>query len=345
MAMIIKDDYGPLQEYVMDDRISDIDINNNVVWVTDTEGSRRRVDIPGIEGFIPGLCQRIANTQQQNFNRMNPLLEAEANGLRISIIHETVSMGGRSISIRKSLPKKRFTKEMAIQSGYVEKEVIDFLIECVKGHCNFVVAGEPGVGKTELCKFLASMIAKEERIITLEDNLEWHLQNIIPSGDVVELKVSRYEGEGQFSYSDAIKASLRQNPKWLMLSEARGKEARQLMEAWSTGICGMTTIHTDDTRKIPERILNMIGDYRDAERLENQIYEDIDVGILVMFYKDSMGNVKRRIEQIRLFGRCDNKNISYPIVEAGKVNKGEMPIGIRDKLKRKNISVRGMYEN
>ncbi len=45
----------------------------------------------------------------------------------------------------------------------------------------------------------------------------------------------------RFDYADAIKASLRLNPKWIMLSEARSKEVKYLLEGWSTGVRGMTT--------------------------------------------------------------------------------------------------------
>ncbi len=41
----------------------------------------------------------------------------------------------------------------------------------------------------------------------------------------------------------------------------------------------MTTLHTDDVRNIPDRILNMLESRVDAERMENDIYQALDVGI------------------------------------------------------------------
>lgn len=53
-----------------------------------------------------------------------------------------------------------------------------------------------------------------------------------------------------------------------MLSEARSTEVKSLLECWSTGIRGFTTLHTDDVRKIPDRILNMMESRMDADRME-----------------------------------------------------------------------------
>ena len=80
-----------------------------------------------------------------------------------------------------------------------------------------------------------------------------------------------------FGFSDAIKSCLRMNPKWIMLSEARSKEVKYLLQSWSTGVRGMTTLHTDDVRNIPDRILNMLESRVDAERIDNDIYQALDV--------------------------------------------------------------------
>ena len=47
-------------------------------------------------------------------------------------------------------------------------------------------------------------------------------------------------------------------------------EVTSLIEQWSTGVNGITTIHLDDLRKLPDRIENMMNDVNDASRLENQ---------------------------------------------------------------------------
>ena len=93
----------------------------------------------------------------------------------------------------------------------------------------------------------------------------------------------------------------RMNPKWIMLSEARSKEVKYLLQSWSTGVRGMTTLHTDDVRNIPDRILNMLESRVDAERMENDIYQALDVGILIRKRRNEDGVVYRYIDQVCFF--------------------------------------------
>ena len=119
--------------------------------------------------------------------------------------------------------------------------------------------------------FFMQFIPKEERVITVEDSLELHYGDINPAHDYVELQVSE-----NFDYRKAIKASLRQDADWLVLSEARSSEVEALLEEWSTGISGFTTIHLDDLRKLPDRIGNMMDNKEAAERIEDRVYSDVD---------------------------------------------------------------------
>ena len=151
-------------------------------------------------------------------------------------------------------------------------------------------------------------------MITIEDSLEIHYRDINPGADAVELRV----GE-DFSYTDAIKASLRQNPKWLVLSEARSVEVTSLLEQWSTGVSGFTTIHLDDVRKLPDRIQNMMSDARDAERMENRIYRYVNVGILIRCVRQPDGKIRRYMDQLCFYSREQYENRIYMILEDGEL--------------------------
>lgn len=225
------------------------------------------------------------------------------------------------------------TRESMITDGYCSKEILELLTSCVKARMNFVFCGEPGVGKTEGIKFFSQYIPVHERVITIEDTPELHFREINPDNDCVELMVS----DG-FSYTKAIKTSLRQNPKWLMLSEARSVEVKYLLESLSTGIRGFTTIHTDDVRKIPDRILNMLASRTDADRMENDIFMFIDVGILIRKKQMEDGKVKRYIDQICFFYRNDGKNTTFPVVLNGELITKNLPIPVLEKFERMGIT-------
>ena len=226
----------------------------------------------------------------------------------------------------------RNTLENLLDQKYCEKEVLHLLLNCVQAKMNLVFGGEPGAGKTECAKFFMQFIRKEERVITIEDSLEIHYANINPGADAVELRV----GKG-FDYTDAIKASLRQNPSWLMLSEARSVEVTSLLEQWSTGVHGFTTIHLDDVRKLPDRILNMMNNVNDAQRMENRIYRYVNAAVLIRKIESSDGKVRRYIDQLCFFSREEGKNRIYMIVDDGALVSKELPPDIKKRFRETGV--------
>jgi pilus assembly protein CpaF len=198
---------------------------------------------------------------------------------------------------------------------------------------NFIFCGMPGIGKTECVKFLSQYVSGNERVITIEDTMEIRYAVTNPDKDCIEMRVSDV-----FDYADAIKTSLRLNPKWIMLSEARSKEVKYLLESWSTGVRGMTTLHTDDVRNIPDRILNMLENRVDADRLENDIYQAMDVGVLLRKRRDDRNQIYRYIDQVCFFQREAGRNQIIMVVQDGNLVKKELPAQTRRRFEQAGIT-------
>lgn len=327
-----EEDFGVFLPYVQKKEVTDIDFNGHELWITDLERGRYCANDLVTEEFVEEFTHRIANRVNKPFNQMHNILEAETNTLRISIIHESAAVSGRSICIRKSLPEVRHTIESMLDSNYCSLSVLNLFINCVKAKMNFAFCGEPGVGKTECAKFFSTFIPTNQRVITIEDNLEMHFREINPENDCVELQVGK-----ELSYTDAIKLCLRQNPKWIILSEARSTEVQYLLEQWSTGVSGFTTLHLDDLRNLPDRIMNMIGRARDAGRLENYIYEFVSVGVLIRQRENEKGRMERYIDQVCFYDRNQGKNNIYMLVEDGQLLSKEIPNDIKRRMERAGI--------
>ena len=327
-----EEQFGPLWKYIMDPNVTDVDYNGSKLWITDFEKGRYEVTEVLTEQFLNSFTHVISNCVNKQFNNANKVLEADTKELRISIIHDSVATSGISICIRKSPCVVRNTLDSMIQGNYCSKEILNLLINCVLAKMNFVFGGEPGSGKTECAKFFMQFIPKEDRVITIEDSLEIHYPEINPGADAVELRISR-----GFSYTDAIKACLRQNPKWLMLSEARSAEVTSLLEQWSTGVNGFTTIHLDDLRKLPDRIQNMMSSEVDADRMENRIYRYVNVGILIRRIEEADGKIWRYIDQMCFYSREDHKNRIYMIVKDGEIISRDLPQDIVKRMKNSGI--------
>lgn len=334
-----KEYFGPLWKYISNEDITDIDYNGKEIWVTNVYNERYQVSQQYVEEyitpvFVEQFTQRIANVVSRQFNKRNPELEAETSQLRVTILHESVARSGRCISIRKTPPVIRITPEKAIREKFCSKEILALLINCVKSHMNFTYCGMPGIGKTECLKFFSQYIPANERVITIEDTMEIRYSKTNPKKDCIEIRVS----EDTFGYADAIKACLRLNPKWIMLSEARSREVKFLLESWSTGVRGMTTLHTDDVRNVPDRILNMLESRVDADRMENDVYQALDVGVLVRKKTDEEKVTQRYMDQICFYTREKGENKIEIVVFDGELITKNLPDSIMNIFKREGVT-------
>lgn len=337
---LLKDEhYGELLPYVQDINVTDINWNGMQLWIDDTTRGRYMLpDVKLSQEFVESFAIRISNIADRTFNKYNPKLEAETEELRITIIHESVSHTGTCISIRKTPAVKRIEFEKSINSGdYCSRDIANFISNCVKARLNVVICGLPGVGKTELLKYLTNYIQPRDRVITIEDTLEIHYSKINPGYDCLEFKVD----DKTFTYVDAIKESLRLLPQWILLSEARSTEVQYLIESLSTGARCITTIHTDDVVKVPDRIKNMLQKDTLNDNIEDQIFEFLDVAILVDkkidIDDDRNEYINRFISQVAVYSRDNGDNNCNVIVNDGMVTGNKVQSSVLKKFRLAGI--------
>lgn len=336
IGVMYEENFGALLPFIRDIEVTDINWNGKDLWIDDVSRGRYCAGIKLDNDFIEAFCIRVANVVSKTFNKYYPRLEAETDDLRITIIHKSVSHTGTTISIRKTPIVKRITFAKSIREDYYcPEEVANLLSNSVKAKFNIVIGGLPGVGKTELVKYLTNYIFPRDRVITIEDTMEIHYSKINPNKDCVELKVD----DTVFTYTDAIKSCLRLLPQWILLSEARSKEVQYLLESISTGAKCITTIHTDDMRKVPKRVVNMMGDMDNSSLAEQMAYSYFDVGILVDKTQDTAtGKISRFIAQIVMYYEHNGENKCIVLYNRGKITGEEIPEEIMQQFNRMGIA-------
>jgi pilus assembly protein CpaF len=104
----------------------------------------------------------------------------------------------------------------------------------------------------------------------------------------------------------------------------------------STGTHCLTTIHTDDVRKVPDRIKNMIQDGSAADRIINDVYSFLDVAVLIK-KKFHNGKIIRFVDQICVFSREEGDNVCQLLVNDGKIINREIPYEVRRKFETSNV--------
>ncbi len=300
-------DFGPLSEFLEDDDVTDISYSNGgQVWLKTLSKGVYQVERPDINNpFMEKLAFQCANVMGRTFNMAHPFLDSESAELRMNFVHDSIATNGIACLIRKTPAKIRLNKEKLIDEQYITDQMHDFLIKCVWGHCNIMVAGETGSGKTELVKYLASNTKEDEKIISIEDTLELHLDKIFPHRDIVAMKTNNIA-----SYTEALVACMRQNPIWILLAEVRSAEAvMAVRNSISSGHHIISTIHADKASSIPMRMYALLEGSQDIEQYLSSIHRYVQIGIYVKgYYSKALNRFQREIMEICEFYVDDETN-------------------------------------
>lgn len=290
-------DFGPLKQFLDNDDITDISYDNNgQVWLKSLSKGVYRVENTGIDNaLMEKIAFQCANSMGKSFNMANPFLDAESAELRMNFVHDSIAKNGIAVLIRKTPAKIRLQKDKIIAEDYIRLNIHDFLLKCVEGHCNIMVSGETGSGKTEFIKYLAAHTKENEKIITIEDTLELHLDKIFPHRDIVAMKTNNIA-----SYSDVLVTCMRQNPRWILLSEVRSAEAvTAVRNSISSGHNILSTIHSDKASGIPMRLYSLLETNLDVEQFLKTIHRYIHLGVHVKGYMSKKyGRFQREIVEV-----------------------------------------------
>ena len=144
--------YGNLLKFILDENITDINWSQGL-WVNDL--NKGRYKIKGFtldDNFIQQFYTRISNLMNVQFNKNNPLLEAETDNLRISILHDSVTNTGISISIRKTPAVRRINRDSIVKDDYCNGDIDTFMENAIRGSLYSSSGGITGGRKNRICK-------------------------------------------------------------------------------------------------------------------------------------------------------------------------------------------------
>lgn len=317
-------DFGLLKQYLDDDDVTDISYSNGgQLWLKTLSKGIYRVENSQVDNaMIEKMAFQCANAMGTTFNMAHPFLDAESVELRLNFVHDSIAKNGVAAVLRKTPAKIRLEKEKILADNYITLDIHELLIKCVEGHCNIIVCGETGSGKTEFVKYLAAHTKENEKLITIEDTLELHLDRIFPHRDIVAMKTNNIA-----SYSDVLVTCMRQNPKWILLSEVRSAEAvLAVRNSISSGHYILSTIHADKAASIPNRMYSLLETNQDIEQFLKSIYRYIQLGVYIRGYQDKVTKrFQREIAEVTEFYVTDDNEAKYNVIykksTSGKVTR------------------------
>ena len=306
-------DFGPIQQYLDNDDITDISYSNGgQVWLKTLSKGVFRVENPAVNNaFMEKMAFQCANTMGKSFNMANPFLDAESDELRMNFVHDSIAKNGIAVLIRKTPAKIRLEKDKILKEDYIRLDIHDFLLKCVEGHCNILVSGETGSGKTEFVKYMAAHTKFDEKLITIEDTLELHLDKIFPQRDIVAMKTNNIA-----SYADVLVTCMRQNPRWILLSEVRSAEAvMAVRDSISSGHNILSTIHAEKAESIPSRLYSLLESSIDMDQFLRSIHRYVQLGVHIKgYYSSELQRFKREVAEVVEFYVDEDNNPGYRIL-------------------------------
>ena len=180
--------------------------------------------------------------------------------------------------------------------GAMTGEIAQFLKIAARARLNILVSGGTGSGKTTMLNALSQHIARDERIVTIEDAAELRLDQ--PFVVRLETRPASLEGKGEVTQRDLLKNALRMRPDRILVGEVRGVEAFDMLQAMNTGHDGsLSTIHANspaDALLRLENMLNMGANQMSSSLIRRQLASALD--LLVQVERDGRG--MRRITAV-----------------------------------------------
>jgi pilus assembly protein CpaF len=250
--------FGPLEPLLQEPSITEVMVNgfDNIYIERFGKVEKTRVTFEN-EGHLMRIIDRIVAPLGRRVDESSPMVDARLpNGYRVNVIIPPLSLIGPMLTIRK-FAQTPFTAQDLVANGTLTTSLVDFLKACVEARVNIVISGGTGSGKTTLLNVVSAFIPSNERIITIEDIAELQLKQ--EHVGRLEKRPSNVEGKGEVTIRQLVINSLRMRPDRIIVGEARGGEALDMLQAMNTGHDGsMTTIHSNGPRDTLRRIETMV---------------------------------------------------------------------------------------
>lgn len=278
---------GFLENILKDKTVTDIGYDGTKLFVVTNQAMKIcKPDFVPVSDIIK-VISRISATMGREFTEKSSIVDAQLGYLRLNAVHKTRTVGGPTFAIRTTLPKMVLTKKnfnnRNDKTTFADDYMYDFFKACVHANCNIVLSGKTGSGKTEFFKLLGSLIHNDEIIGVIEGEPESHFKELNPD----KVVFSYITGKDK-TQTDFIRACLRDNVDWILITEVRGGDANEMMQAVLSGHGVILTLHARQAKTIPNRLVNMIQmDYKNIneQALLNNIYDNFQIGCQLRYTK------------------------------------------------------------
>ena len=258
---------GPLEPYMHDPDVEEIDVNSHrVTWVSYSDGRKEALgqlwdSADDLYAFQRRLTLSMG-VAESRLDEQSPMVTLQApDGSRVVMV-----LGGPGRSGVSSEPRiaiRRFTIHRVGLGGLAERGlfphwIVPQLEALVRAGMTILISGGPGAGKTTLLKELLGAVSPLERILTVEKGLlELRLEDDPrhPDAPALYTRQANTEGRGAVTARELVELTRRLNPDRVIVGELVEDEALEMLDVASMCKRGsMATIHAHTVEAVLSRL-------------------------------------------------------------------------------------------
>jgi pilus assembly protein CpaF len=266
---------GPLEPLMRDPHVEEIIINAPADVGVIRRG--QMVLLPDVvfrdDAEVRELVRRALAPVGRRLDESSPLVDARLDdGSRLHVVIPPVSDEFTLVNIRKFHPDID-SLERGVELGTLDQLLCQFLTGAVRSGVNIVVSGGTGTGKTTMLNMLGNAVeGAGERILIVEETRELRLPKLIANCKSLEARLPNQEGKGEITQRELVRHALRMRPTRIVVGEARGPEALDVLTAMNTGHPGsMTSVHANTAFDALDRLNTMVS--MAPERLSTDVID------------------------------------------------------------------------
>ena len=289
--------YGPLEPLLADSSITEVMANGPKNVYIERYGLIEKTNVTfENDAHLMRIIDRIVSPLGRRVDESSPMVDARLpSGYRVNATIPPLSLDGPLLTIRK-FATTPYTAQDLIANGTLSPNLVSFISACVEARVNMIISGGTGTGKTTLLNVVSAFIPNRERILTIEDTAELQMKQ--EHVGRLEKRPPNVEGKGEVTIRQLVINALRMRPDRIIVGEARGGEALDMLQAMNTGHDGsMTTIHSNSPRDTLRRIETMVL-MAGMELPLKAIREQVASAIELIVHMNRMRDGTRKVTQV-----------------------------------------------
>ena len=269
-----------LKDLLTNPQVTDISYNGEDFFYVDNDFGRLKSDLSIEKTAAKDFIRQIANLSEKQFSFQSPVLDVSIGRYRINALHQSICRKNNEESICFSIRIASSSLKFE-ENDSLSEELKELLQVLVDSNVSIVIGGLTGSGKTELQKYLISLMKENTRAIVIDNILEL---DQFKTKQCLDLNIWQVdEKREEASIENLVRNALRSNPDWLIVAESRGKEMLDVLNSSLTGHPIITTLHAFDINTMPNRMVRMVM-MNEQKMSFKDVYNDISYHMRFYIY-------------------------------------------------------------